>query len=153
MEKWLEKYEDGGKIKLDKVRGGLSPYTSSLSDAPKEEVKAHLLFPFPTPNDELLNNTRQNSDSAQYVAGYRSPKTIQEVWPEILTINSPFEGGYYTQMYDAKRLKELPGEFDFIRNRVKPKKKSGGELIKLDQLTTFDNYNKPQSSKWLDKYK
>ena len=32
------------------------------------------------------------------------------------------------------------------------KKKQGGSLVKLDQLTNFTNYNTPQPGGWLDKY-
>ena len=32
------------------------------------------------------------------------------------------------------------------------KAKDGSQLVKLDQLTNFTNYNKPQPGGWLEKY-
>ncbi|BCU97871.1 MAG: hypothetical protein CM15mV19_1180 [uncultured marine virus] len=32
------------------------------------------------------------------------------------------------------------------------KKKQGGSLVKLNQLTNFTNYNTPQPGGWLEKY-
>jgi len=93
-----------------------------------EEKKASKLFSYPTPNDLQMGNDKMTSDSAQFVGGYRSPKAINEVWPDSLTINSPFEGGYFNQMYDQHRLDELPGKYNFITDKIINKKRDGGEI-------------------------
>ena len=45
-------------------------------------------------------------------------------------------------------------EYEFVGNKVTeyPLAKNGSALKRLDDLTNFTNYNKPQSKGWLDKY-
>lgn len=117
--------KDGKSVRSNKIRAGVSPLLK-YPNASFEENKASMLFPYPTPNDIAMGNDKLASDSAQFVAGYRSPKAINEVWPDKLTINNPFEGGYYNQMFDQKRLDELPGKYNFRTGKVEYRK--GGEI-------------------------
>jgi hypothetical protein len=45
-------------------------------------------------------------------------------------------------------------EYEFEGNKVTeyPLAKNGKELVKLNQLTNFTNYNTKQPGGWLDKY-
>jgi hypothetical protein len=106
-------------------RVGVSPMFK-YPDASFEENKASMLFPYPTPNDIQMGNNKLASDSAQFVGGYRSTKPTNEVWPDNLTINNSFEGGYYNQMSDKHLLDKLPGKYNYLKGKVT--RRNGGEI-------------------------
>jgi hypothetical protein len=89
-------------------------------------------------------------------------KSIQNVDASILGEDA----GLFNEIVSGARgkyAKDKPGLFKSLSGKSKNPElleriinqayKNGGQLIKLDQLTNFTNYNKPTKGGWLDKYK
>jgi Tfp pilus assembly protein PilV len=101
-------YQDGGKVKGKKTAAKQTP----------EEKIASLLYHYPTPNDRLspfygTSSALNMSDSASYVAGYRSPMTPQQMYPMGFTLDSPLRAGYADKMRDSG--KPIPEFFPTIK--------------------------------------
>jgi hypothetical protein len=46
----------------------------------------------------------------------------------------------------------VPGAIGIGALSQMPNKRNGGQLVELNQLTNFTNYNIPQPGGWLDKF-
>jgi hypothetical protein len=91
-----------------------------------EEQKAHTLYPYPTQRDKVspLYGTQSGlntSDSAQYVAGYRSQLPVNQMYPLGFELNSPLQSGYYDHL--KAQGKPLPS---FLPN-IKKQFAEGGD--------------------------
>jgi len=102
-----------------------------------EENTASRLYHYPTKNDikrGLINTSsgKTTSDSAAYVAGWRSKLTQDQMFPLGLEYNSPIQMGYLDKLtYDKKPLPKIKTKLESIY-------KKGGKLKKAqDGVTAY----------------
>jgi hypothetical protein len=78
----------------------------------------------------------------------RDPKTGKALTQPILGIANTGERQW---MYPGQDYQFQNAEYvtEYPKGKLA---KNGNELVKLDQLTNFTNYNKPQPGGWLNKY-
>lgn len=117
------KYQDGGKAKPKK---GSKPTP--------EEKTAHLLYSYPTPRDRASTlfgtpSALATSDSAQYVAGYRSPLSVQDAYPLGFALNNPFQSGYYDKM--KANNQPMPEFFPSVKKNEDGGNINGGANINI----------------------
>jgi hypothetical protein len=133
---WLEKYNDGGPVQPN--------YNDSNASAG------------PGFEGDGYSNVGRNYSPAwggQFQMGGSMPGAVGFMYART---NDPApSNGKYTKKTKAsaqngKEMKYYQEGLDF-----KPKSisRDGSQLVKLDQLTNFTNYNKPTKGGWLDKYK
>jgi hypothetical protein len=123
--------------------------------------------PTPTPfNEPVYGSPRKNggivnSDRGQWdhpgkvtrikggnITMKRDPKTGKALTQPILGIANTGERQW---MYPGQDYQFQNAEYvtEYPKGKLA---KNGNELVKLDQLTNFTNYNKPQPGGWLNKY-
>lgn len=85
---------------------------------------------------EQLPNTEYKGDVKQYFTDAQNK-----------TYRTPGTEEYHTHEIQEKKILG-----PYIFEGVPRKKKQGGSLVKLNQLTNFTNYNTPQPGGWLEKY-
>jgi hypothetical protein len=88
-------------------------------------------------------------------------KRNKEYQKEIIKKMAKEERKVYQQKMDSIQQREdrpfLDKSYDWFMGKkenggIITKAKNGNQLVKLDQLTNFTNYNKPQPGGWLNKY-
>jgi hypothetical protein len=75
--------------------------------------------------------------------------TMQGVNQPLLGISDEGDTKYMEPGKDYKFKGKKVKEYPIAQNGSKQDK---GQLVKLDQLTNFTNYNKPEKGGWLEKY-
>ncbi len=132
---WLEKYDDGGPVQEN--------YNDYSMSAPEGWV-----------GEGWFDKGRDYSPAwgGQFAMGGSLPGSVGFMYAR--TINPAPSNGPYAKKTkpsakDGTNMRYYQEGLDF-----KPKSigKQGLELIKLDQLTNFTNYNTKQPGGWLDKY-
>ena len=137
MKGWLDKYNDGGP-----VQENYNDY--SVSAGPGFQ------------GDGYFNEGRNYSPAwgGQFAMGGYMPGTVGAMYARTGSIPSKGEHRNTVDKTDASAENGM--EMKFYQNGLdwKPKtiSRNGTELVKLDQLTNFTNYNTKQPGGWLDKY-
>jgi hypothetical protein len=134
MKGWLDKYNDGGP-----VQENYNDY--SVSASPDFQ------------GDGYSNRGRNYSPAwgGQFANGGYMPGTVGFMYER--TGDIPDNGKYAKK---TKASAENGAEMRYYQEGLdfKPKtiSRDGSQLVKLDQLTNFTNYNTKQPGGWLDKY-
>jgi hypothetical protein len=107
------------------------------------------------------NVSKGKDEKGEYISYYdkfdATPGKGENLWEKI-GIVKPFEiyGRVYIDPKTGKPKLQNGGEMKYYQEGLdfKPKtiSRDGSQLVKLDQLTNFTNYNKPTVGGWLDKY-
>jgi hypothetical protein len=134
---WLEKYNDGGP-----VQPNYNDY--SVSAGPGFE------------GDGYSNVGRNYSPAwgGQFAMGGSLLGATGSMYARV---GAPSKGPHRNQTDVTDASAQNGAEMKYYQNGLdwKPKtiSRDGSQLVKLDQLLNFTNYNKPTKGGWLDKYK
>ena len=135
MKGWLDKYNDGGP-----VQENYNDY--SVSAGPGFE------------GDGYFNEGRNYSPAwgGQFAMGGSLPGSVGFMYARTID-PAPSEGPYAKKTEpSAENGTEMRYYQDGLDFKPKTISRDGSQLVKLDQLTNFTNYNTKQPGGWLDKY-
>jgi hypothetical protein len=135
MKGWLDKYQDGGNMQEHQPNFN----ESHVSIPPNFEGLGHL----------ITGRNWSPTWGGSFENGGNMPGSVGFSYAR--TGSTPSEGKH------ARKTKpSAENGMNFYQHGLdwKPKNisKNGSQLTKLDQLTNFTNYNKPQPGGWLEKY-
>jgi hypothetical protein len=135
MKGWLEKYNDGGPVQEN--------YNDYSVSAPEGFV-----------GDGYSNRGRNYSPAwgGQFAMGGSMPGAVGFTYART-NDPAPSEGPYAKKtLPSAQNGTEMRYYQEGLDWKPKTISRDGSQLVKLDQLTNFTNYNTKQPGGWLDKY-
>ena len=135
MKGWLDKYNDGGPVQEN--------YNDYSVSAPEGFQ-----------GDGYSNVGRNYSPAwgGQFAMGGSMPGAVGFTYARVAG-SAPDNGKYAKKtMASAQNGTEMRYYQEGLDFKPKTISKDGSQLVKLDQLTNFTNYNTKQPGGWLDKY-
>lgn len=159
---WMDTYQDGGQFdgltnKGFNYNGAWGGPAQSGTSMPSSVGFSYARHGAPSNGKYAKKTMASAKDGLQIIDDERGqwahPGEITRINSNNITMKGvPYNVLGVSDTGDKKLMK--PGkDYKFKGNKVTeyPVGKNGSELTKLDQLTNFTNYNKPQRGGWLDK--